>query len=309
MKVLVDTMNLVFISFNVAKTKVIKEKGEFLKEDLGFFYHLFFNKVNELFREYGNVVFCTEGRGSLEWRRSIYPHYKRNRDKSKKEESYLILKNEFSKIEDILKLYPSKVISVEGAEADDTIYALSTHFADLGEDVLVVSSDGDLTQLTLFNDKIRVYNPVKREISSPNPNIIKYKAIVGDRADGIAGLHRLGEKTFEKMMLDESVFIEKISGKEEELESLLKIVDLRKYPPEFHRKAIDEFNALEWNEFDPSAVEEFMVEKGLTQNLSFWWSNVAEIYDAVNGETSRESSENINIGLDELMNFIREGVF
>lgn len=310
MKVLVDTMNLVFISFNVSKSNVLKEKGEYTEKDINFFYHLFLNKINDLFKDYGNIVFCTEGRGSLDWRREIYPPYKRNRDDSKKDETYLLIKNEFDNIENLLKLYPSKVISVEGAEADDTIYSLATHFADLGEDVLVVSSDGDLTQLSLFNDKIKVFNPIKREMVSPKKDIIKFKAIVGDPSDGISGLYRIGKKTFEKMMLDESFYNEKMSGREEEYKKLLSIVDLRLAPPEIHKKAIETFNSTEWNEFSPKDIEYIMYERGLTQHLTYWWENTSLIYEAIDGTISRDdSSIDFDIDLDNLLETLKEDNF
>lgn len=312
MKVLVDMMNLVFISFSVAKSNVLKEKDEFTEKDIGFFYHLFINKINELAKDYGQIIICSEGRGSLDWRRSLYPQYKRNRDESKTEDSYLILKKEFQNIEKLLSLYPTKVMSVNGAEADDTIYALSTYFAELGEDVLVVSGDGDLTQLTLFNDKIKIFNPIRREIVSPKPNIIEFKAIVGDPSDGISGMSRLGKKTFEKMMLDEEVFTTKIKGREEEYENLLKVVDLRKFPKEIHQEAIKQYNEKEWNEFDPKEIEIFMYDRGLVSHIQYWWNNVSEIYDSLNGEKEMKGNSSDasfdEIDIDNLLESLKGGL-
>lgn len=312
MKVLVDMMNLVFISFSVAKSNVLKEKDEFTEKDIGFFYHLFINKINELAKDYGQIIICSEGRGSLDWRRSLYPQYKRNRDESKTEDSYLMLKKEFQNIEKLLSLYPTKVMSVNGAEADDTIYALSTYFAELGEDVLVVSGDGDLTQLTLFNDKIKIFNPIRREIVSPKPNIIEFKAIVGDPSDGISGMSRLGKKTFEKMMLDEEVFTTKIKGREEEYENLLKIVDLRKFPKEIHQEAIKQYNEKEWNEFDPKEIEIFMYDRGLVSHIQYWWNNVSEIYDSLNGEKEMKGNSSDasfdEIDIDNLLESLKGGL-
>lgn len=308
MKVLVDTMNLVFINFNASKNSIIKEKGEFLEKDIGLFYHFFLGRVNDLVKQYGKIIFCTEGKGSLDWRREIYPAYKRNRDESKKTEDYNIIKKEFKNIEEVIKLYPTKFISVEKAEADDTIYALATHFASLGEDVLVVSGDGDLTQLSLFNPLIRVYDPRKREIVIPKKDVIKYKAIVGDRADGISGLPRLGDKTFEKMMLDESFFAEKIAGKEEEYEALLKIVDLRRFPQEIHKNALDIYNETEWNEFNPEDIEVFMYERGLVQQLQYWWSNASDISEAIGNPQSlkQEVGDFGDIDIDNLLETLRK---
>lgn len=284
MKVLIDTMNLVFISFNVAKTNAIKEKGEFLPEDVGMFYHLFINKLNDISKEYGQFIACSEGRNSLDWRRSIYPNYKRNRDKSKADDSYQIIKGEFDNIEKLLKMYPTKYIATEFTEADDSMHVLATHFADLGEDVLVISGDGDMTQLYNYNKKINIYNPRDRRIVYPKDHILEFKTIVGDPADGISGIPRLGKVTFEKMMEDKNFFEEKLKGKEELYQQLMSIVDLRKLPQEYQQNILKDWNETPWNEFDPTSIELFMSDKKLIQHMSFWWSNVSDIYTALRGD-------------------------
>lgn len=281
MKVLIDTMNLVFISFNVAKTNAIKDKGEFLEEDIGLFYHLFFNKLNEIAKEYGQFIACSEGRNSLDWRRTIYPLYKRNRDKSKTDETYKIIKNEFDEIERLLKMYPTKYIATEFTEADDSIHVLATHFADLGEDVLVISGDGDMTQLYNYNNKIKIYNPMKRTIVYPRENILEFKTIVGDPADGISGIPRLGKVTFEKMMLDRTLYEEKLKGKEDLYNQIMNIVDLRRLPQEYQQSILNDWNNTPWNEFDPESIEAFMTEKKLVQHITYWYNNVSDIYTAL----------------------------
>ena len=76
-----------------------------------------------------------------------------------------------------------------------------------------------------------------------NKNIIAEKAIVGDSSDNIKGLPRVGGKTFEKMLTDKTEWA-KIMGKGDNAtlyETILDIVDLRRYPKEYHDKIIEEF--------------------------------------------------------------------
>ncbi len=312
MKVLIDEMNLVFISFNVAKRQAIENTGEFTKKDIGLFYHLFINKLNELSKTYGELIFCGEGRNSTGYRKSIYPLYKENRDRS--EETYLIIKDEFPTIDKLIRMYKTKFISIDGAEADDCIYALSMYFSSLGEDVLIVSGDGDLTQLHNYNEKINVFNPIRNSIVYPKANILEYKSIVGDASDNIKGIPRLGEKTFQKMMEDKAFFEEKMKGKMELFEQIMNIVDLRKYPKEYHEKAVELYNSTEWNDFDFEGIEKFMVEKGLIQHVKFWWQTVADIQSRLRGdsivkdmdvEDAMNNTMYAGFDLDEVLNILQ----
>lgn len=273
MKILLDEMNLIFISFSMAKKKVFEKNGtdEFFEEDLPFFYHLYLNKMNDLFQEYGRLIICKEGHNSLGYRKKLYPQYKANRALSK-DDNYYVLKNTLPKLDELMGNYPTKMIKVDGAEADDVIYALSIYFADKGEDVLVISSDGDLTQLHNFNKKINIFNPIKRQLVKPKKEILKYKAIVGDRSDNIAGLYRIGDKTFEKMINDETIWNEKINNGDNKqiYENILKIVDLSVYPEEYHKKAIEEYETQEWNELNVGKIEYFMFQNKLNDHLNRW---------------------------------------
>jgi len=260
----------------------LKAKGieEFTEEHLGFFYHTLFNKYNALFKTYGQCIICHEGKGSLDWRRNIYPEYKRNRDAGKKDPSYAILKSSFDVIEKVLDNYPCKQVKVKGAEADDDIYALARHYGELGEDVVVISTDGDLVQLLDYSDTISIYNPIKRMFSEKKPNIVKFKAIVGDRSDNIPGVYRLGEKTFEKMMDDPQVRNEKLKGDNYDVyQKFLKIVDLSVFPKEHHEEAIRQVEETEYNTFDIGQIEFFYFDNAMQDHLSRWGYDSSDIME------------------------------
>lgn len=278
MKVLVDHMNFVFISYHAASASLRAEGVEEITEEhLGMFYHTLLNKYNALFKTYGELIICHEGKGSLDWRREIFPDYKRNRDKAKGETSYKTLKSSFPIIEELLENYPCKQIKIDGMEADDVIFALTEEYSKT-EDVVVVSTDGDLVQLLDLSDNVSVYNPIKRMFSKPKPNIIPYKAIVGDRSDNIPGLYRIGEKTFDKMLNDEVLFKEKMkNGNAEIYKKFLKIVDLKRFPNNKHKEAVLAEKKLEYNKLDAGKIEMFLYENKMADHLGRWGRDSGDI--------------------------------
>lgn len=286
--VLLDSTNVYFISFNVAKRLVLEEKGrEFQEEDIPFFFHILFNKLNKIFTTYGKIVICNEGVRSLEWRRNIYPEYKRNRDASKKEDTYKVFKSCLNKIDEIMKFLPIKFMKVDEAEADDVIFALASKYHDK-EETLVISSDGDLAQIRLFYPTVKIYNPIKALFVEPHKYLVESKAIVGDASDNIPGIPRIGVKTFEKMMEDQSIFRDKMKGDNKKIyETFLSIVDLRRFP--FKDKILDIESKIEFNKFQPENVELFFFENRMKELLSSWGRVSGNIELAL-----RNNSENSN---------------
>jgi len=300
MKTIVDLFNILFVAFNVAKSQAIKEKGEFTEEDSGLYLHKVLDSVIGIAKDYGQVIYANEGRGSLDWRKSIYPDYKANR---KKDESYQIFKDHLPEVLEIISHFPTKIISVDGAEGDDIMYALSTYFADNGEDVLVITGDRDMAQLLNHSEKIKVYSPTLRVFREKQPNILLEKAIVGDSSDNIPGIPRVGIKTFEKALTDKKIWESKILPNKEIVEQFLKIVDLSKAPANLKSEAIIKYNASDFNNFDPQFIENFMFQHGLNEHLNRWPNDLSDINMAIytNNIELNSTKEEIEIkNLDEV---------
>ena len=225
-------------------------------------------------KSYGQLIFADEGRGSLEWRRSIYPEYKANR---KHDDSYQIFRDHLKDVDELLSLFPTKKIAVEKAEADDVMYALATYFADEGEDVLIITGDRDIAQLVNYSDKIKVYSPTLKIFREKQPNLILEKAIVGDPSDNIPGIPRIGIKTFEKAMTDKNIWNSKIQPNIDIVNRFIKIVDLSKAPAFLKEEAILQYNAKQYREFDPQSIELFMFNNGLKEHLSKWSNDLSDI--------------------------------
>ena len=278
MVTLIDTLNIIFIEYHIARKK-LHDEGKLLdEENLPFYAHVLFSKLNNLFSTYGNLIFCWEGKNSLGWRRSIFPDYKMNRKEQKNEEEYKTLKSFFPKIQEALNYYPCKQIESKNAEADDIIYILSKKYKDEG--VTIISTDGDLTQIrNFFGKNIEIYNPVRKTYAKEKPNIIEEKAICGDSSDNIPGLYRVGPKTFEKMLEDSTQFTKVLSknNNKQLFESFKKIIDLREYPKETHEDILKIEGSIEYNKFKPENIEMFFWENKLKQLLDRWVFSKEEI--------------------------------
>lgn len=273
--VLIDYTNNVFIAFHQAKRQAMDLKASaaeepiFTKEDVGLFYHIFIKKLNNFFRTYGKCIFCMEGKNSLAWRRAIYPEYKRNRDKAKTESDYLLLKECFPVLEELLTFYPSKILKIDDAEADDIIYTLAEKYQEDGS--IIISTDSDLTQIMNKFENVEIYNPIKQSLASKRPHVLLEKAIIGDASDNIPGISRIGEKTFTKMMEDKAFFNEKMKGGNREIvELFLKIIDLSKMPSGIKQKILDEDEKVKYNTFDPDSIEAFFFEHRLKEHIENW---------------------------------------
>lgn len=271
---LCDESNLVFMCWSIAKSQLKKENGddyEITEKDVPFFYHVFLRKIYGILSVYKNVIFCCEGKNSTGWRKSLFPGYKANRVKRDDDSEYILLKTLFPKIESLLNLFHCKVISVDNCEGDDVIYALSKKYCELGEEVLIISSDGDFKQILNLYDNVKLYTPMFKRYVEANPNILMEKAIIGDSSDGISGIQGIGKKTLEKMLVDRSLWIKKMTSDNERIyETLLKIIDLSKFPKEYQDAILDKESKIEYNTFDVDSVEAFFLDNGLKDCLMNW---------------------------------------
>lgn len=288
MKTIVDLHNVLHVCFSVARSQAIKQAGVFTEEDIGLFYHKVLDSVISLCSNYGEIIFCNEGRGSLDWRRSIFPEYKKNR---KHDDSYHIFIDNLKTTEELISYFPCKIIGVKGAEGDDVMYGLATYFADNDEDVTVITSDRDMVQLLNYSDKIKVFNPIRKEFREKQPNLILEKAIVGDSSDNIPGVPRIGEKTFAKMVLDKNLMTEKTKGFENDISKYVQIIDLSKAPEFIKPEAIVQYNAVEFNEFNPQKIEAFMLDYGMVEHLNRWQSDISNINIAIYENAVREKQQ------------------
>lgn len=276
--VLVDILNLIFISFH----SVGKQVEELSEENIGFFYHFFLNKFHVIVKTYGKVVACWDGKNSTKWRRSIFPDYKMNREKRNQDPSYKFLISKLDEIKGLLSLYPIKQVDVEEVEADDVIYTLCEKYHE-GNNIIVISSDVDLTQIALKFNNVEIYNPIKKRTLTPYKYIIEQKCMVGDGSDNIPGLYRIGEKTFEKIMKDPKLLREKVlnkSGNVKAYKLFRRIVDLSLLPNDLRKRILDKDQEEQYNTFKPDEIEFFAFNRNMKDLLDRWLTIKEEIRNA-----------------------------
>lgn len=104
-----------------------------------------------------------------------------------------------------LKFLPVTIFVIDNSEADDIISYVTTELCK--EEVIISSTDKDFYQL--INDKIKVWNPVKKCIIDKEAaikrfdgihinNLLLSRSICGDKSDNIKGISGFGTKTLIK---------------------------------------------------------------------------------------------------------------
>ena len=119
-------------------------------------------------------------------------------------------------IKEVLKAMAVPILTKEGYEADDILGTVAKKHAAAGVDVVIVSGDRDLLQLSDTRIKIRIpktsrgvteikdYYPedVKREYQVTPEEFIDVKALMGDASDNIPGVPSIGEKTATSLIVE-----------------------------------------------------------------------------------------------------------
>lgn len=226
--------------------------------------HGVLNMLNKLAREQDTehfvVVFDAPGKT---FRDDLYAEYKANRPPMPDD-----LRSQVEPILDAIKGMGLPLLRIEGVEADDVIGTLCKRAVAAGMDVLVSTGDKDMAQLV--SDKVTLVNTmsdtlldrdgVKNKFDVYPEQIIDYLGLVGDSADNIPGVPKVGPKTAAKW-LHEYASIEgiiehadEIKGKvgeslrehieqlrlSQKLATIVQDVDLPQQPDELTRGEVDE---------------------------------------------------------------------
>ncbi len=156
--------------------------------------------VDEYQPEHMAVVFDAKGKT---FRSDIYADYKAHRPPMPDE-----LRSQIEPIHNIVDALGYPRIVVPKVEADDVIGTLARQAEAAGYEVLISTGDKDLAQLV--TDKITLINTMNNFISTPESvlekfgvsaeRIIDYLALIGDTADNIPGINKVGPKTAVKWL-------------------------------------------------------------------------------------------------------------
>ena len=196
--ILVDGSSYLFRAFH-ALPPLITSKGQ----ATGAIYGVI-NMLKKLVQEYQPahmaVVFDAKGKT---FRNDMYKEYKANRPPMPDD-----LRTQIEPIHQLVDALGYPRIVVPNVEADDVLGTLAQQAEAAGYDVLISTGDKDLAQLV--TDKISLINTMSNHISTPDSvlekfgvppeKIIDYLALIGDSADNIPGINKVGPKTAVKWL-------------------------------------------------------------------------------------------------------------
>lgn len=202
---IVDGSNLLFQMFYGMPARIVNEQGKAIQGILGFVGALL-KIIRRVEPNYVIAVFDGEHENE---RRELDSDYKANRvDYSEVEEE----ENPFSQLQDIynaLDFIGIKYIETTDCEADDLIASYALTF---GQDmeITVSSFDSDFFQLITDNVSVLRYRGEKTIICTPGyiedkygikaNQYVDFKTLVGDNADNIKGVDKIGIKTAAKLL-------------------------------------------------------------------------------------------------------------
>jgi len=156
--------------------------------------------VEEYQPEHMAVVFDAKGKT---FRNDLYKEYKAHRPPMPDD-----LRTQIEPIHQLVDALGYPRIVVPNVEADDVIGTLAKQAEAAGYDVLISTGDKDLAQLV--TNKISLINTMNNTISTPQSvlekfgvppeKIIDYLALIGDSADNIPGINKVGPKTAVKWL-------------------------------------------------------------------------------------------------------------
>ena len=146
--------------------------------------------------------------GDPQWRKQLMGEYKANR----------VIAEDDPRFEDMVDFQTQKRICIEmirrhipivlayhpDNECDDVIHTLASRIH-VNDDVVIISSDSDFTQLVTGpgESRVKLFNPVKSvQVQWPGYDYVRWKALRGDLTDNIPGLPGIGDKRATALVQD-----------------------------------------------------------------------------------------------------------
>jgi len=241
-----------------------------------------FNNLFSLVKthEPDKIIWAFDQKGS--WRYSIYPEYKghrkaqRSKSKLKHKEFYEAMDRFMVSVENAFSnMY---VISLKGAEADDTIAVLSK-YAFKYDEVIIVSNDGDMHQL--ISQNVNQYDMSSQKmVECLNPKReLELKILTGDSSDNIKGVRKgVGIKTAEKILdmgLEEFMDSLELGNLEkkvvhENFERNTKLIDFEYIPAEVKNEIMRIYDNYDIKDVEFKIVFKMFVRNKLPKMIDDW---------------------------------------
>jgi len=162
------------------------------------------NMLKKTMSEYtSDFVVCVFDAKGKTFRNDIYSDYKANRPHMPED-----LAIQIEPLKKAIRALGISMLSIEGVEADDVIGTLAEDAVKQDMEVIISTGDKDLAQLV--NENITLVNTMTNEVLDiegvlnkfgvPPEQIIDYLTLIGDKADNIPGVDKVGPKTAVKWL-------------------------------------------------------------------------------------------------------------
>ncbi|MDC0977423.1 DNA polymerase, partial [Methylophilaceae bacterium] len=162
------------------------------------------NMLKKTITEYSSdYVVCVFDAKGKTFRNDIYSDYKANRPHMPED-----LAIQIEPLKKAIHALGISMLSIEGVEADDVIGTLAKNAEKQDMEVIISTGDKDLAQLvnknvtlvnTMTNEVLDVEGVLKK-FGVPPEQIIDYLTLIGDKADNIPGVEKVGPKTAVKWL-------------------------------------------------------------------------------------------------------------
>jgi DNA polymerase-1 len=245
------------------------------------------------------------------FRHEMYKEYKGTRKPMPEE-----LREQVPVIKDVLAAMGVKLMEKAGYEADDILGTIAKRSEREGMEVSLVSGDRDLLQIATDHIKIRIpktkggkteiedyYAKDVLEAYKVTPDqFIELKALMGDTADNIPGVPKVGEKTATELMVTygsiDNIYahVEEISKKsiKESLINNRELADLSKALATIETNADIDFK------YEDAKLGNLFTSEAYTKFKQLSFKNLLSRFDSVNTNVVADSQ----INLDKDLNII-----
>jgi 5'-3' exonuclease len=209
------------------------------------------------------------------WRYSIYSDYKANRKEARDKavvdfDKFFPIFNEFTnQIKEVFStIY---ILNVDRCEADD-IMAILCKQTFKNDQVVIISSDGDMNQL--INQNIKQYDPIRKKlVECINPQReLDIKVITGDKGDNIPPIKKkVGVVTAEKILnngLDN--FLKESDEIKANYIRNKTLIDLNYIPSEIQENIINSYNNYPLKNMESNKILNFFVQNKLMKLMQSW---------------------------------------
>src|SRR3989344_559890 len=194
--IIIDSYSLLYRAFH-ALARLTNSKGQLTNGVYGFLLILF-RAIKDLKANY--IVAC------FDTKKPTFRHEKFDEYKAHRAPTPEGIITQFPILKEVLKSFNIPLFEKEGFEADDLIATIAKKYAG---DAKVFIVSGDLDNLQLVDENIKVYTPgksIKETILYDDAKVVErfgvtplqmndFKAITGDNSDNVPGVPGIGKTT------------------------------------------------------------------------------------------------------------------